>query len=101
MASSSSSPSSSQAALSLASSLGLSLRRDWLEAAVAARAGTATLSSTTPTLSLPLNAEALISLALNADLNCAGAGGLLPGHLEVRTRRDRERKARRERERNF
>jgi hypothetical protein len=82
---------SSQAAtaLSLASSLGLSLRADWLEAAAraaATAAGGGNLSS-----SSPLTAEALVSLVLNADLNSAGAGGSLPGDLDVRRGRKRER----------
>lgn len=88
MAASSSSPSSSQAALSLASSLGLSLRPDWLEAAAAAAAaragGGGHLSSTTSSSLSPLTAEALVSLVLNADLNLAGAGGSLSVDLEVR-----------------
>ena len=70
------------AALSLATSLGLSLRADWLEAA---RAGGGNSSSS------PVTAEALVSLVLNADLNSAGAGESLPGDLEVREARSEER----------
>lgn len=90
-----SAPPSSQAAaaLSLASSLGLSLRADWLEAAraatTAAGGGGGNWSSSA---SAPMTAEALVSLVLNADLNSAGAGESLPADLEVRIgERTRER----------
>jgi len=62
---------------SLASSLGLSLRPDWLEQASARQGGAA---------AAVLSPEHLMSLALNADFNCVGAGGALPADLEVRFR---------------
>lgn len=55
---------------SVASSLGLSLRPEWLEQAARAAGGAA-------------SAELVVSLALNADFNCVGAGGALPADLEV------------------
>jgi len=86
-----SAPPSSQAAaaLSLASSLGLSLRADWLEAA---RAAATVAAGGNWSSSAPMTAEALVSLVLNADLNSAGAGESLPADLEVRIgERTRER----------
>ena len=86
------------AALLLASSLGLSLRADWLEAARAttAAAGGGNWSSSS---SSPMTAEALVSLVLNADLNSAGAGGSLPADLEVRIEEDERKRETRGRER--
>ena len=98
---STSSPPAQQQALSLASSLGLSLQPEWLEAAArkAGMIGSATQSTTmasSASSSLPhLTAEALFSLVLNADLNCAGAGGPLPADLEVREREKNEQTERR------